>query len=333
MVKQSMIFNGGAAYLSKIGGGTIANIGELNLLAKHSIAIVRNDIDANVLIADIGNASATAFGGSQKPLGVTVYIGTGDSAIGALATKKIELSFLNSVFKTYAAPVAEKLFIGDNGEETTDLNLPLSFLPGDTLEVSITDSSGFLRGNVREHYQYSVKASDTKALVVAGIVAAINKGSLMTATAIAPSTVNAGIQLVGNIVGIRYNVTVGTLLTDAPIQTAHNAMGIALTSPAAVSASVGRGTATQVKEEIMYDSAVFGNTARISYTEDFFNSQVTEVPAGNYDILTLNYLATGSYGTHTRESVPQVLTLFSVAGALTTAVKNFFTTQIFGETV
>ena len=99
--------------------------------------------------------------------------------------------------------MAEKLFIGDNGEEITDLNLPLSFLPGDTLEVSITDSSGFLRGNVREHYQYSVKASDTKALVVAGIVAAINKGSLMTATAIAPSTVNAGIQLVGNTAGIR----------------------------------------------------------------------------------------------------------------------------------
>jgi hypothetical protein len=252
----------------------------------------------------------------------------GNAGEGAFMSKKINRTSLalpmTYSYNEYDAPVAEIIYIGDNDNNESDLGLPSSFIPGDTLEVLIQDTSNnFIPAKKIERYSYATKLTDTSSTAIDGIVAAINAGSLMTAVAIGKGTANEGIKLTGKTPGVRYKVSFGGLMVDSPIFTAYNAAGNALSTNLPVAPTAGSGTYAQVKAAVDYSSALDGNTSRNYLAGDLYSAPVALQPVvgETYSIFTFNYSLDGFYPSSTRRSVPQTLQVCVPSGASTLITK------------
>jgi len=305
------------AYLAKRGGGVIANVNEINQLDAGAVAI----IDGQKLINTVA-----ALTDSKS---VQIAVGSSTQELGAVLSKRIERQSSdfkeNYSFKAYAAPRSEVLYIGDNGDNLTDIVLPISLLVGEEVSATIRDTSNnTIPEGVIKTANYSIKNGDTKGTVINGLVAAINKLNMGVATAITPTTANAGIKFVGAKVGVRYKINLGGLLVGTSMFSKFNEAGSVITTAnAPVAPFIGTGTYELIKEQANYLSTVFGDTSRNMLREELFNSKdaINDAVFGtNYDTFTFNYSLSGYYTTTTRSSVPQFFQLVIPTGVAVVSV-------------
>lgn len=217
----------------------------------------------------------------------------------------------------YEAPKAEVMYIGDNNSDAYDLNLPTTLVAGTVASITLTEQvNNYIDSTAkRATYSYTVKNGDTKADVLAGLVALITAGDIATPVAIGSGTANQGIKLTCKTTGLKMGVALGGILADADVITFYNANGIAVQGAGDTNLPVnpykGQGTAAQVIEDVNYWSALLGNTARVSYSDLMFTSPFGDLTGLTFQCAFASYFNPDVvYPANTAASVPQMVKLY-----------------------
>ncbi len=314
MIGQILIVDNDT-YLAKQGGGTIAGMHEVNLLAAGAVAVFTED---GTMVP------ATPAGAFEDQAAFVIAVGQDDG--NAYVSKTIQRGTLGNQVLRYrgvlynsALDVAEKLWVGDNADNAYDVNLPSTLVAGTEYSIRIdVDDTGFIDTNSSSTYSYVVKTGDAKGDVLTALVTTINADTVATATGVDVTTANAGIQLVCNTTGVRMQVSCFTSDDGgwAPdMVTAFNNNKGATTPPLAPSLSPGN--ATLVEKEVQAWLAMRGRTNRRVFTEDFFVDKMPNGSTTNYDTYMVQY------GTPTPNGVdPQYLKIFMEDGLTTGAGKT-----------
>lgn len=265
-------------YLAKTGGGTIAGLHEVHLLAEGAVAIFTED--------DLMVPAAPSTSFADK---AWFRIAVGQTGGIPYFSKPIYRTSLGGVLVRYSASlydaaldVAEKLWIGDNADNAYDVNLPASLVVGTEATIQITiDDSGFIDTNSTSIYNYTVKTGDAKGDVLTALIAKINADNKATATGVDVTSSNAGIQLVCNTIGVRMHVSCSGILGDTDFVTAYNDNKGATTPP--VAPSISPGNAALVARDVADWIAVRGKSNLVTMPADFFTDAMAPEAGVNYD--------------------------------------------------
>ena len=263
-------------YASKIGGGTIADVKELDQLAPGAVLVVMND-DTVVLPATVAGDIATATHFS-------VYVGVDNgSSLNPkkfpYGSKDIPRNVTQLTTKAYAAPTNQVKVIGNDGVTVgASLNLPVTLVPGDLaafkiIRSEIAQGTSPLGGKVDSMHvasnimriEYTIQTGDTVADVLAALVSKVNNHPMnqgADAWIVAASiAANTGLQLTSTVYGQTFDLATDELLRQASIITT-------------VDISYGNGLGTQAAEQELYASSRKGNSSQFHLAKQLYDVQL-----------------------------------------------------------
>ncbi len=295
---QQVLIGKSVAYRAKSGGGSIVNMADVINLADGAVALFGED--GNLITAAAGFADQKSF---------YIYVG-GSTAANLRKSKKIVRRGAIYSAVAYDAPVKAINYVGDDGTNGYDVNLPSTLVVGTFAYLSVIETTdGNVGTNKARRYEYKVLTGDTKASVVNGLVTAMNADAdrLAVAAAIDPGDANAGISLTAVNYDMTFKVTVGGILANATISGQTNTVLV----------NYGSGRASQISE---LEAMALINEGSGNYTfmpSEFFSygQQVDTATPATYHTYNMSWEYTAHYPTHSQGAVPNYLILAVVSGA------------------
>lgn len=295
---QQVLIGKSVAYRAKSGGGSIVNMADVVNLADGAVALFGED----------GNL-ITAAGGFLDQKAFYIYVG-GATAASLRKSKKIVRhgAIYNAV--AYDAPVKAINYIGDDGTNVYDVNLPSTLVVDTYAYISVINTTdGIVGTNKARRYQYKVLTGDTKSIVLTALITAMNADAdrIAVAAGIDVSSANGGISLTAVDYDTTFAVTVGGILANATISGQTNTVLV----------NYGSGRASQISE--LEDMALI-NEGDGNYTfmpSEFFNyaQQVDTATPATYHTYNMSWEYTAHYPANSVPAVPNYLTLAVVTGA------------------
>lgn len=218
------------AYAAKTGGGTIANIYEINLLASGAIAIFTEE---NILVT--AATSAASLVGVQQ---FWIAMGSVDGK-AAIKTPPIDRDAFHQLKTAYVAPVKQVSFIGEDSGGTGALNLPAALTTDMVATVKIVETTGVFQAGGKLSYEVRVTSGETNATLVTKIINAINNNpsSVVVAAVVGASV---GISLTAKEFGVQFEVLVSGILENADIEKAGAGASVVMVT--------GQGTLAQLQQ-------------------------------------------------------------------------------------
>lgn len=205
------------AYLAKTGGGTIANIGEVNLLADGAVAVFLTD---GTMVAGTGATppQLAALNGDMK--GFIVFVGA-PAGSEPLKSPIIQFGF-DSSKQVYVAPVKQEQTIGDSGAGGS-YNLPSPLVVGTEAFIRIQNLAlGTLPA--KEIYTFSTRVvtGDTATTIMTRLMNAINAHplakDLVTAAPTSAGIAN-GLKISVDVDNTPIDIGLDGILADATLTT------------------------------------------------------------------------------------------------------------------
>lgn len=284
------------AYAAKVGGGTIANMADVINLVDGAVAFFGED--GNLITAAANFADQKIF---------YIFVGGVDSS---KLRKSKPIVRHEAIFNAsaYSAPVKEVRYVGDDGTNAYDVNLPSTLVVDTFAYLNITGTNNGNTGmNKSRRYEYKVKTGDTKANVVNGLVSIINADTdkFVTAAAIDAASVNAGISLTSNDYDFTFVMSVGGILSNATISKQTNTVYCDY--------GIGRGLQVAAMEDELIINEGNGNYTFMN--DSFFSYTKQADTSATYKTYNINWDYTAKYPASSQMAVPQYLTLCVVTGA------------------
>lgn len=300
-------------YASKIGGGLISGLNQVNQLADGAVAIFTND-GTMVTAANV----ATSLLNAKT---VTFYVGTGDATIGALKSSDVDRMSADVTFKAYTAAVAMVSYIGSDGTNGA-LNLPSPLIPGDTVAFKIIElTEGTQPPASIENYEYMIQDGDTQAIIMAAIAAKALNSALATVAVVAS---DVGLSVTAKDKSKTFALAAYGSFSNATILQ----FGLGLS----VLPVFGDGLATQVLKMEEDGMVEYGKTNPIYLSSKFFSFTSRTVSSTTYDIYVIYWKTYGRGGTNSMQAVEPKLIISMPTAAATITQTNFNTimTNAFG---
>ena len=313
------------AYAAKIGGGTIAGINEVNLLADGAIAVF-TDKSELVTAVNVGTILA-----DKK--GIYFAVGSGDATKGSYVTTVTGRLGADYSKKAYVAPVKTVKYIGYDGTTgTTALNLP-TLIAGAEAFIKLIDTTSGLRtiGTTYEtevtSYSYIVKTGDTDVIIIDALVAAINANP--NAPVVAVRTGITGVTLGVSLTAKNYGQTF-TISLDGILSNASKVQAEGPTTGVAVAPTYGEGTYNQILAlEDMY-SPGRGNTNKIYQPALWYSVPSMAVSGKTYNQYTICWTAKNDRTTGSSFTTNQTILVALPVGVAATATFETIMAQVFG---
>lgn len=278
---KQILVNKSIAYAAKLGGGTIANIKELNLLDTGAVAVFT---DGNVLITAANCATVTI-----DTKAFFVAVGNQATASKTYVSSLIPRMNLSYIKQAYVAPVKLVKYIGYDGTTAgTALNLP-TLVAGQEAFIKILNTTPGLRtmGSVYENeimrYSYVVKTGDTATTIVAALVASINAdpNTIVVAAAIATPF---GISLTAVDYDTTFSIALDGILNNATKEEPEGA-----NPGVSVAMKFGEGRDTQISALELAYSVERGNDNQVHIPQYYYNVVSNVVLGANYDTYTFAF--------------------------------------------
>lgn len=253
---------------AKQGGGTIAGIAEIDLLAEGALAIFTEaggTVDGTSTAGDVADVEKIFFA-----------VGKGNNE-GAYISQPIERRRVRAEKVTYTAPVKQKKFIGNDGS-TGSFNLP-TLNAGDEMFVKIIDiSDGTVPPKLVENYSYTLTAADTAVTAADAMRAKISaRSSIVT---IANVGLSVGWELTAKNNGQTFMIAVDGVLENAT--TTEDA------SPAVLPV-FGHGTYAQIlkmEQDALVEEGNWNKTWLANY---YFSKTPAAVSSATYDTYMIQW--------------------------------------------
>jgi hypothetical protein len=266
------------------GGGTIATINQVGLLADGACAIFTND--GTFVTA----ATAAALLAAVTPLNLTrqgyiIYQGV-PATTGTTVKRSMVIPFGSKYsLRAYVAPVAQVVLIGDDGAGIGDMNFP-TLVVGETAHIRIQNmSAGTLPAIEIYRVESTVNASSTATSVINDLVVRINNhpqlSQLVTAVATVTGPLSVGISLTVIPVDTQISVGVSGIATDATIDETLNAVTVAVV--------FGSGTYSDVVTIWQEYSTELGNTSQDCLANQMFSFANPAVVGETYDMYGIQF--------------------------------------------
>lgn len=212
----------GVAYAAKQGGGTIANVYEIDQLEPGALAIFTLE---NQLITAVTPASALV--GVQQ-----FYMVVGSAAPNTLGVKTppIDRDAFHQLKTAYAPPVTQVSAVGREAIGGTGLmNVPALISAGDIFLLTVVDNrDGQFQSAVNHRYEYIAKSGDGQEQIVDGLIALVNGKSSSIVTA---AKVTDGAQFGLTLTAKELDITFETLVSENLESATVNAYGSAAATP------------------------------------------------------------------------------------------------------
>jgi len=300
-------------YAAKVGGGTIANMNELDLLAKGAIAIF-----AEGALIDI---TAPVFDDIKE---FYVAIGVQDSETLVLKSPNIIRREARVDSCPYVASVNERQFVGNDGA-TGALNFPGTLVEGTQaiLNIFARRDGALDETQFPYRFEYTLLVGATNAIVLAGVKALIDakiaeNDPLFPIASVTIVGVNVGLRLDAKY-GMKFQIGRDGIFVNSTIEKegASNSLNM----------FIGRGLGAQVAalEEEYSDSR--GNANKVHLPAKFFSGSFLTNTAINYDQWVISWYEEKN-GTHVRDMQnEQTLILAVPDGAATFEAADFATTM------
>jgi hypothetical protein len=298
------------AYTSKLGGGTIADQFEGDLLADGALVVY--DDDGNIV------TSGTAAAALNDCVEFSIALGALTAANTPLRTFPINrFSLSNFTKNVYAAPTNQVGFIGNDGAAGA-LSLPGTLVVGTVATVIITDTSkGYVDAANTRVYQYKLVGTPTAQLILEGLRDLINADSGLDVTA-AVVGANVGLSITANNNDLTFNLGVSDILVDATITNDGSSNSVNRYS--------GVGTPAQLTKMQFEGDINLGKSNTLGQGELYFTKPDYVAAAGTYTVYTFQSRKTGNNVTRVMDSGPVMINLAvpSGAGALITELDAIF---------
>lgn len=306
-------------YASKIGGGTITDIKEVDQLLPGAVAVFT---DSNYLVLP---ATVEATIASAKYFDVYVGVDNGSVTNGKKFprhTKRIPRNLLHAATKAYAAPANQVTVVGNDGVTVgASLNLPVTLVPGELaalriVRTQINTGTYPLGGRSNQMHtaskvmrvEYMIQTGDTTATVLAGLVDIINNhpenvgaDAWITAASIAANT---GLQLTSTVYGQVFEIGTDELLRQASVIT---------TTPI----NYGNGTGYQAAELEEFASSRYGNHSQVHLAKQLYDVKPQADTAETYIVwnLTWQHLSGAPVASHAGDGAYNEMVVFVPDGA------------------
>ena len=274
-MRELFVAKAAVAYAAKVGGGTIADKKELDLL----------EIGATAIFTEDGTLVTTATTAASIALVKQFYIAVGeidkDGANQTKLSRPIDRAAFHRTYCAYVAPVLHSVFVGYDSVGTTGgLNLPATLIPGTVAHLDVgIEYDGLVPHTHWGRYEHYVVTGDTATTVTQGLVDAINAD-------IAPyAKWTAALAGAGATLSILITATeVGSVLltaTDDILQQATRGTQVAIT--------YGKGTAAQIAEYEDAQNTENGDTNRREFRSQFFSKPSQVVSTATYNTYTFEW--------------------------------------------
>lgn len=227
-------------YLAKAGGGTIANAGELHLLAPGAVALLtENDtiIASTAVAADINHIKQ-----------FYIAVGEADATLGARRSVLIDRDAFVLTQVDYNAPAKQVTQVGLSNA-VGSMNFPASYENGTFATIVITDTTpGRFEAKQVRRYTVPVNSGSTDASVIAALIAAFaaDEDSIVVGAALGAGS-DEGITITAKDFGTTFTVGVYDIIQYATVHPAPDNNSVAM--------FLGSGTADQVRE-LLYDGNI-----------------------------------------------------------------------------
>lgn len=259
---------------SKIGGGLISGINEINQLAAGALAIF--DDKNNMLTA--ANVVATLAAVPNKK-SIYFAVGSGDATLGAKISQPVRrMPVKNVETKVYTAPVLRAISIGLDGTGSMNIATPVA---GTFAYLRIVDTAQDNINLIRaERYSYEVKIGDTAALIVAGLIAACNANlsSKYTVTVIGSNT---GILVTAKNFGDNFEIGLDGIISGATVQDDG--------SNSSTLIEYGSGTSTELLAIESEFNSEDGHTSRLYLDAQYWKKPSDVVVGATYDMWNIQW--------------------------------------------
>lgn len=267
-MKEMLVINNDTYALGS--DGVITSADDMNSLLAGAVAI----FDEDGSVVDPANPSVALTGDR-------VYMAVGlPGEASPYLTSLIDRATFEYAATPYSAPTAKIMFVGEDAAAAGDLNLPNPLVVGTTATIVVWDKSKRREkvNKTSQVYNYVIKTGDVALDIVTGLVAEINNNpkSIVTADAVGG---DGGVELVGNVAGVDFAVTVQGILQYA---TLTNAGGNDVHS-------FGHGTYQQMKDAEIHALVRRGNLNSFTYTNELWSLPSNLVIDATYDVIAANW--------------------------------------------
>ena len=277
-MKELFVIKGSTAYAAKVGGGLIASRDEVNSLVEGALAVFT--MDGTLVEGDETSFTTPALYFATKLNGVPKI------------SQRIYRPF--EFFKSTAVSAAAKVMVvgsNTNAGTTYGLNLPSSLVVGTTAGIVIDDPDlPYENQTHKKPYEVMVQTGDTRATLVARLIAKINADVNRLATAAMVDTTNSnGFKLTSVDATKNFTVSCRGILVNADVleyKRIVNAGTAGLTpgfvnglTTVVVAYTQGRGTAGQILETETEYAPMDGDGPREKQGQNLYN-QISGVVSG-----------------------------------------------------
>ncbi len=296
------------AYAAKTGGGTIANIYEINLLAPGAIAVFTEE---NVLVTT--STSAPSLVGTQQ---FWIACGSLDGR-AAIKTAPIDRNAFHQLKTAYVAPAKQVTIIGENSAGNGSLNLPVTLVTDTTAFLRISKMTGTYQAGDKLSYEVPIAVGETGHTLVAKIVTMINNNpeSIVVATPVVDTSVNVGITLTAKDFGVAFEVGKAELFANADVW--KNGVGTSVT------VVQGQGTLAQLQQlEQEADITTRGKSASAGQQALWWKqpSELTFSGATNFVTYNFKWKSEHNVGAYSMEaSINHAIVAIATGDSLITA--------------
>jgi hypothetical protein len=245
-------------YGAKQGGGTIANLGEIDDLVVGGIALFADN--GSIILA------ATTAASLKNVSQFRIAINDGN---GVRLSAPIDREAYNATKQGYVAAVKQVVVVGESSTTNGDMNYPTTLVPGTVAELVITDTTtADYRVNLTKRYYAEVTAASTAATLNAALIAAINADPTSIVVASAQGTV--GIILTAKLFATTFVVGVTEIIESATIWK-DGTNGSVIFNP-------GRGNVSQLLE-LQTESDILLGKSNFAGQQQYWWSRQDEVAA------------------------------------------------------
>ena len=276
------------AFGTKVGGGIVADISEVNELAPGATAFFN---EKGVYLTAVNLAIAATL--ADQP-SVTMAVGRADGGTQLMTLPRRDVAMNRANFRAFVRPIINV------GGVTAPLNLPITGT-GD-VSIKVNDTTHTSAFNIRtKNVSVYKTASMSAENVVDALVAKLNGATWLSAVKLNAST-NYGIAITPTEDQVTIEVAASEMIADAAISTATAFV-------------YGQGVGTDVLQMEKDFSTEEGNSNPTDWNAEYYPRTMEAVASGSYDFITLAWEGTHSSPTRTKNVMRNNLSFASVNGA------------------
>lgn len=257
---QIVIGKTGVDYADKIGGGTIADMTEVNQLAQGAFAI----------FTDNGTLVTSGTSLTSIQMCKSWYIAMGQANGKPYLSTLIDRDAYDRRYCDYVAPVKPVKAVGYNGT-SGNLNFPSTLVAGSLAIIRIGIRSPFFEPKEDKYsFEYKVRTGDTTATVLAAVRDGINAIPGIPVTAAITGT-NQGLSFTANNFYYDFDVFVDELFIPS-------------TRSTVTSVVFGKGTDPEIAQLEETGTTYRGNTSKFWFSDKLFSVTAETVSDEQYSM-------------------------------------------------